>query len=234
MQDLVLDGRDKKRRSILKITNDVGNHGERTCVPMLVASTSGSPKLSHHFDGRAQISGPGVSSGYVDGEPKGVAIQSFGLNETNDGGPVFSFLVWGVENLGRKANPEDLHLELDYSHVLPAAAGRELNAFAVEGFYILKNSLPQDFDYSRKLIYQSGVSEKMELTVLPSPIGTPGVVGFIASRTWHGFKTDVGFTMNGAPGRVYGGHYSDSLVVAYPRVSCGSQEKDLDYAVRAP
>ncbi len=60
------------------------------------------PKFSHHGNGFAQISETGLRSGVFKtvGFFKGVAIKSINLFlRNNDGGPLYAFNIWGLDNM---------------------------------------------------------------------------------------------------------------------------------------
>lgn len=230
IQDLVRYGQRNKECSILKIATDVQNHGHRFLTASYQAFTSGDLKLSHHFDGRAQISGTGVISGYEpDGVPRGAAVQSFKLNETNDGGPVFTFMTWGCENLKRAGANDDLCLIPDGRFIHSEERDRRLNGIAIKGYYLLKEKLPKDFDFSKQLRCQSPIDGTLFLHLVQSPVTTPGVLGFLATFGWCGFTEPFGFTLSGAPGQVYDQRYCDGLSVIYPHTSGSEHGVDLNY-----
>jgi hypothetical protein len=213
---------------------DTSNHGERLAEVKYSAFTSGSLKLSHHPDGRAQFSGTGIISGFDKdtGKPKGASVQSFCLNTTNDGGAMFSFLLWGLEHFKRPGISTDCQLQLDPRRTHSSYQGRNLNAIAIEGFYILKSSLPLGYIFTEKLLYRTPVGGEALLSLVPSPPNTPGVLGFVASPACRGFaKEDFGFTLSGAPGVIYDEHYCDCLCAYYPYREAISQSPTLDLHV---
>jgi len=217
IQDLLRMQNDKQECGIFKYATDINNHGRRKAPILYSAYTSGNVKLSHHSDGRAQISGEGVLSGYnQDGTPKGAAIMSFPLHTTNDGGMVFSFLFWGIQNIKRDGQVTDYILKIDKNRIRNHHQDMRLNAYAIEGYYILKQDLPDGFDYSRTITYNNPIAGVIELTLIPSPDITPGVLGLGATLGHHDFNTELGFTLSGAPGLIYDKKYCDGLSMIYP------------------
>lgn len=219
-KDLVRISAQDKTCMISKITTDVTNHGVRTVKPSYVAFTSGEAKLTHHFDGRAQISGTGVLSGYEkDGTPKGASIRSFPLSSTNNGGPVFTFSAWGIEKACRDTKSNDIILTPETKYIHSLNNDRELNAYIVKGFYILKKPI-QEWANSNEIPpiigFNSPIEGPVELSLVPSPENLPGVIGLLATFGHHGFQDDFGFTLQGAPGYIYNDKFCDGLSIIYP------------------
>ena len=173
--DLIRYKQENKKCIIAKYACDVLNHGKRTVTPHYRAFTSGEAKLSHHFDGRAQISGTGVLSGYdCNGNPKGAAIQSFRLNKSNDSGPVFTFIVWGCSYLQRDIKENDILLIPNEKYIHSADKALPLNSYVVKGFYLLKSWFTSDQTELNRITFRSKIEGDVELTIVPSPPKTPG------------------------------------------------------------
>ncbi len=230
IKDLIRQNVQDKKCLIYKFATDTDNHGKRTVTPSYRAFTTGEAKLTHHFDGSAHISGEGVLSGYdYNGKPKGAGIKSFPLNETNDGGPVFGFLVWGCEQSCRNAKKNDVVLTLNSSRIHSADINKELNGYTIEGFYILKALIKPNNPIPSKIIYHSAIVGYPELTIIPSPENIPGVIGLVATPSNHGFKEKFGFTLSGAPGQIYDKHFCDCLSIIYPLRETPKNHINLDY-----
>lgn len=228
--DLIRYKQKNKKCIIAKFASDVLNHGKRTVTPHYQAYTTGEAKLSHHFDGRAQISGTGVLSGYdINGKPKGAAIQSFPLNKNNDSGPVFSFLVWGCGNLQRDKKDNDTLLIPNDKYIHSADRDLSLNAYVVKGFYLLKSWFPPGQTALDDITFRSKIEGDVKLTIVPSPPKTPGVIGLLATKANHCFKAKFGFTLSGAPGQIYNNRFCDSLNIIYPFIGSSIPGQNLDY-----
>lgn len=218
----------EKKSFVLKGLTDVNNHGKRTVKAHYRAITSGEVKLTHHMDGRAQISGEGVISGFDEqGNPRGASVQSMPLITSNDGGPMFTFLTWGIEHF-RDAKIDDTILELDPSMIHSADQGLDLNAYAVKGFYILKSVLPANFDYSSYVECDSPIEGRIKLKLVPSPDSIPGVLGFYAIKANGSHSERFGFNLSGAPGKTING-YCEGLIVCYPAPENAEADINLDY-----
>ena len=229
IKDLIRIGKEDKNCLIFKAATDVLNHGKRTAAFKYSAFTSGEAKLTHHYDGRAHISGDGVESGYHDnGEPKGAALKSFPLNLNNDGGPVFSFLTWGCEFACRDAQERDFLLIPKDEYIHTADQHEDLNAYVVKGFYLLKEWFNPEDLILETVIYESPVEGSVELRIIPSPQNTPGVLGLLATKANHGFKDKFGFTLSGAPGSIYDKKYCDALCMVYPYQDTSGEHVNLN------
>lgn len=230
IKDLMRLNAQDKKCLISKFATDTDNHGIRTVDPSYRAFTSGEAKLTHHFDGRAHISGEGVVSGYnEDGTSKGAGIKSFALTSNNDGGPVFGLLAWGCEKSCRDSKANDIILILDSRHIHSAHANKDLNGYVVKGFYILKSCITPNNPIPPKVIYHNPIEGNIEVTIVPSPDNVPGVIGLLATPSNHGFKDEFGFTLSGAPGQIYDKHFCDCLSIIYPFQESSKDYKNLDY-----
>lgn len=230
-KDLLRIDKENKKCLVEKATADILNHGERIVTPHYTAVTSGEAKITHHYDGNAQISGTGVISGfYEDGNPKGAGIKSFPLYSNNNGGPVFSFLVWGCEYACRDAQDKDFLIIPNDQYIHTSNRDKNLNAYEIKGFYLLKewfnpNDLQKDI-----VTYRSNIAGEVQLKLIPSPEKTPGVIGLLAAKSNHGFKDQFGFTLSAAPGKVYNNQYCESLSIIYPYQKIPSPLISLDYS----
>lgn len=230
IKDLVRINAKNKKCLVSKFATDINNHGIRTVTPSYKAFTSGEAKLTHHFDGNAQVSGQGVLSGYKeDGSHKGAGIKSFPLTTNNDGGPVFSFLNWGCEHSCRDSKKDDIVLTPDPRYIHSSHIGKNLNGYCLKGFYILKKCIIPHDPIPPKVIYHSPIEGDVELTIIPSPEKVPGVIGLLATWVNHGFKDEFGFTLQGAPGQIYNDHFCDCLSIIYPFQQAETKYENLDY-----
>ena len=230
IKDLIRLNAQDKKCLIIKVTTDTDNHGVREANPSYRASTSGEAKLTHHFDGKAQISGEGVLSGFEkDGTPKGAGIQSFPLTTHNDGGAVFGFLTWGCQKSCRDSKSNDIILTPNLKYTHTSHSDKDLNGYVVKGFYILKKYISPNNQIPQKIIYNNPIEGDIEITIVPSPEHIPGVIGLLATFSNHGFKDEFGFTLNGAPGRIYDKHFCDCLSIIYPFQGSSKDDTKLDY-----
>jgi len=230
IKDLIRLNTHNKKCLIFKFATDTYNNGIRIVDPIYSAFTSGEAKLTHHFDGKAHISGKGVISGYNnDDTPKGAGIQSFPLTFSNDGGPVFDFLVWGCEQNCRSYKKNDIILTSNLRREYNINTQNDLNGYTVKGFYILKKDIIPNNPIPSKLTYYSHIAGNLDLTIVPSPNNVPGVIGLIATPSNHEFKTEFGFTLSGAPGQIYNKHFCDCLSIIYPFQGLEKNYKNLDY-----
>lgn len=218
-----------KKCSIYNLTTDLNNHGNRTGIPNYNAFTSGEVKLTHHFDGNAQISGKGVLSGYNEnGIGRGAAIKSFTLTENNDGGPVFTYLMWGLEEC-RNSKKSDMVLDPDPRYIHDSHIKKKLNGYVIKGFYILKKNITPNNPLPSTVRWNNPIEGEIEISLVPSPENVPGVLGLFATYSNHGFESKSGFTLMGAPGQIYDDHFCDGLSIIYPFQGSLKDCKDLDY-----
>ncbi len=230
IKDLIRINVKDKKCLIYKVVTDTKYHGIRTVTPSYTAFTSGEAKLTHHFDGNAQISGTGVISGYEkNGKPKGASIKSFPLNSINDGGPVFGFLTWGCDIACRNTKTQDIILTPELKYIHSSDTTKTLNGYAIKGFYILKKYISPNNPIPQKVIYNSPIEGEIELTIVPSPDNVPGVIGLVATPSNHEFKNEFGFTLQGAPGEIYDKHFCDFLSIIYPFQGTSKDQENLNY-----
>jgi hypothetical protein len=219
VKDLVRINLEEKNCSILKIISDCQNTGTRLFKPSRqdIDYTDGDVKLSHHYSGKAHISGDNVTSGWdEDGKPKGFAIDSFPLLEVNDGGPVFVFQVWGLNYL-RNAKTRDYVLTPDKKYIHPDHQNKNLKGFAIKGFYIKKTELVEQLGLIPNLLnYYSSVEGHIELQLIPSPENCPGIIGILSTFGPQPINDPCGFILSGAPGEIYNNKYCDTLSIMYP------------------
>lgn len=229
IQDLIRPKGEAARCSVVKLAWHQKNHGMRTTKALYQAVTTGNLKLSHHLSGRAQISGEGVVSGYDEqGNPKGAAIVAFLLDESNDGGTTLGFMTWGVQHHPRDAKAGDIVLIPDVARIHSSVAGEPLNAIVVEGYYLLKKFLPKP-PFSQDVVnYHNPIAGDCQLQIVQSPDASPGVLGFCASFTKTEATAKSGFTLSGAPGKIYG-DYCDGISIIYPHEIESPLDVDLDW-----
>lgn len=218
---------------VMKFLADTQHNGLAKRKPFYQAATTGNAKLTHHFDGNAQISGSGVISGFEsDGKPRGAALHSLALNKVNDGGPIFSYLVWGLEGL-RPAKISDVKLVPTTSPLYSRFRGQKFNAYLVKGFYIPKTDLPKSVLNGGKVLFKSSVAGTELLTVVPSPEKTPGVLCVNANLAYHGFTYRCGFTLGAAPGFIDKDGFCPQLALIYPYDGEIDKYINLDYIPEA-
>ncbi len=193
------------------------------------AFTSWEVKLTHHFDGRAHISGTGILSWYLeDWTPKGASIKSFPLSENNDWWPVFTFLVWGLKKNWRDGSREDIVLVPSKKNIHPNHIWKELNGYVVKWFYILKNSIIPNNPIPSQVIYHSPVEGDILVNIVQSPDDCLWVIGLSATFAHHGF-IDKWFAVFGAPTKIYNKEFCDWLGIVYPFTWPDDGSINLDY-----
>jgi len=225
-QDKIRINSNNKKCLILKAKSDCNHHGLRSVRPDYRAVTSGDVKFAHHFDGRSHISGKGVLSGYdKDGNPKGASLYAFKLSESNDTGAFFSMLFYGWEFF-RDTTKSSIILTPDERNIHTVDQGREdLNGIFVKALYFLKEWLTPEQLSRKTLLCQSRIEGEVEVTLLPSPAKSPGLIGLFAAKAHHGFTAPFGFSMSGAPGKIDDKGFCDNLVIIYPHD--GASEGDV-------
>ncbi|HRH23191.1 MAG TPA: hypothetical protein PK295_01015 [Candidatus Magasanikbacteria bacterium] len=227
-QDKVRINFEERKCAVIKTKTDVNHHGIASRKCDYFVSTSGDVKMAHHLDGRAHISGKGVNSGYISGNPKGAAIESFRLTETNDGGAVWTMLLWGID-LFRDAVKKSIVLVPDDRFIHSAHRVEELNAYEIKALYFLKNWFTSEQLLQTKFLCQSPIEGLVEVTLVPSPPKCPGIIGLFATRGIHGFNSNFGFSMSGAPSKVDSLGFCQGLGILYPYIDDKVKIDTLDF-----
>lgn len=166
--------------------NGQKNIGKGTIIERYSIDGSNSPKISHHLDGRAHVSGNGIISGYDEsGKPKGLSIKSFPLNICNDGGPIAVFQI-GINNLIKNKEITEINFKKKFI-ILNEKNAKDLRSsikekyeYVIEIYYILKKDLPSNFKFFKtkttKLHPTYGL---LNLLVIPTPRNCPGCMGIV-------------------------------------------------------
>lgn len=180
------------------------------------------PKLTHHSDGTAHISGSGIISGFYKTKrrAKGVYVESMNLfRNDNDGGPIFTFSFWGLNDFGSSsanANQNVVFAEDDIGSYRLNLEGQ--SDFCIEGFYISKALEKMIDPISRIFIKQHPVFGELPLKILPTPDNCPGYIGLACFRGITGSKEKSGFSLTGGPGKINKDGYFENIAVMKPSI----------------
>lgn len=204
------------------------------------------PKLMCHFDGSCQISGSGIRSGFykLTRRPKGVATQSPCFN---DGGPIFGFLCWGLDQFpidkGRNRicvifDSASIHIDPYLGHD-NGLHGVKYDAYVFEGFY-LPNAAVKHLDLATGIIrYKHPNFGIIPLKYIPPPKNSAGFIAIGCRPTGHGFKTDYGLTYGGGVSIPDQASHTTQIQVIFPsegNITGGgrdSHHKMLDFNLRS-
>ena len=228
-QDKVRINFEDKKCMIIKLKSDVNHHGIAERKIDYSAVTSGDVKMTHHLDGKAHISGEGVTSGYDDeGSPKGAAIESFKLTKSNDGGKFWCMSLWGFDSL-RDTTKKSIILIPDDQYIHSHHHEEYLNAYEIMAIYLLKDWLTPEQLLQSTVVCQSPIEGRINVTLVPSPTKCPGIIGLWATRGARRLKSNFGFTMSGAPGKIDRSGFCDGLSLIYPAVDVECETENLDF-----
>ncbi len=160
------------------------------------------PKLSHHIDGRAQVSGQGIISGFykLSGRAKGVHVQSMDLSRNdNDGGPIFTFMVWGLEEFN--SPPRSNQVIFEENEILEGLPNdTAISGYLIEGYYFSKSLEGWVDPISGIIIKTHPHFGDLKLKRVLSNNAAPGFLGIACFKITHGFPDKVGCIINGGPG----------------------------------
>ncbi|MDB5204412.1 MAG: hypothetical protein JWP09_440 [Candidatus Taylorbacteria bacterium] len=197
------------------------------------------PKLMQHIDGKAQISGDGIRSGFFKSikRPKGVSTES---PTFNDGGPVFSFLGWGLENFSKKHEKESIIFQQKDLHLDPFLDQNTLKGdyYLFEGYYIPREAAKYIDQKTGILLYKTVALGTIPLKCIPLPSSnTPGFVGISCRRVNHGFNKTHGFSYGGGVSQGDKDGFLTQINVMYPldedfHKNSTSYPKELDFSFK--
>ena len=176
------------------------------------------PKLTHHADGTAHISGTGIISGFykLRRKAKGVHVESMNLfRNDNDGGPIFIFSCWGLDDFGSTSANDNQNIIFEQQEIRTYPLGPEGRSdYVIEGFYVSK-ALERMIDPVTRIFLKSHpLFGELPLKILPAPDNAPGYIGLAC---FHGFtqsQHDSGFSLTGGPGRTDNtGHFENIAII---------------------
>lgn len=124
----------------LKQFNEVGIHWTKSKNKFYI--TSYIPKLTHHRDGRAHVSGGKIVSGFYKffKKGKGIYTKSYDLLEVNnDGGPTMGATIWGLDHFSNKEKNNTILF--DESTIFEDFIGKREGSpdcYVIEAYYVPK------------------------------------------------------------------------------------------------
>lgn len=159
------------------------------------------PKLIHHPDGSAQISGPGIRSGFFKflKIPKGVSTRG---PHFNDGGPIFGFLFWGLQGFVQNKSKNVIVFEKsdfhsDLGKLKTPNKRKAKSGYIIEAFYRPKSSLKYFNSVTRSGLMQHPNFGVIPVKFVPPHPSAPGLIILSCRRTKVRFKSEHGFSYGG-------------------------------------
>lgn len=179
------------------------------------------PKLICHSDGSSQVSGSGIRSGFfkLTGKPKGVATES---PRFNDGGPIFTFLCWGLNKFPTEKNKNLILFNAANIHIDPYLGHRQgltaakYDAYIFEGFYLPRQAMNHLNVASGIINFKHPNFGVIPLKYIPSPKNSPGFIAIGCRPSGRGFETDHGLTYSGGVSLSDKEGYTTHLCLTFP------------------
>ena len=195
-------------------------------------------KFSHHPDGFAQFSGPGITSGRnVDGTAKGMAVFTSPLNEIFRG-PAFNYAIRNIEELELIQNVDADAMVFDLSEYLPIGPTNALN-FEAHYFVPMWRRFVRYDAKDRPIInIQHPCGANLELRIFPSATECdyPGILGFELYQIPRDLGT--GYSFGGPAERMrrneHGQRIADAIFCMYPRDDRIAAERSLQFPPQTP
>ena len=122
-------------------------------------------------------------------------------------------------------------MEPDDRFIHSSCEGKELNGVVIRALYLLKEWLTPEQLSREKLICVSRIEGEVEVVLVPSFPNCPGLIGLFAAKANHGFKSEFGFSISGAPGMKDDKGFCDNLTIIYPHIPSNDDIPILDYKV---
>lgn len=186
------------------------------------------PKLTHHADGHAHVSGSGIVSGFykLTGKPKGVHVDSMKLaRNDNDGGPIFGATIWGLE--GFNLQKELSSISFDESQIsIRINNGLPHEGYVIEGYYFSKSEEKFIEPITNTILKQHPNFGEWRLKVVRSLDKSPGFLALGCFKITHGYEEKSGIVIGGAPGFVRDGQY-EMIWIMRPALSSVFNKSNL-------
>ena len=179
------------------------------------------PKLMHHIDGTAQISGTNIRSGFYknSGRPKGLYVDSMDLKlNDNDGGPIFSYFVWGLDKFRKKIIKRGKTIKINDADIIrdPHYPPKDKPGIVVEGFYIDKRNMKFLNLSSSNFSFPHPNYGVVPLKYIPGKKECHGILALFCRETNSGFDSDYGVSVGGGLGKRYPDGSWEELNYIYP------------------
>lgn len=173
------------------------------------------PKLMHHIDGSTQISGTKIRSGFFKTvkKPKGVMTVSPNFN---DGGPIFTFLCWGLENFDTRTKKGIIFEKKHISSGQPILDGDKFEGYGFEGFYLPRAAVSSINLTDGTILFRHPNFGVIPLKYVPAPSNSPGIIAISCRRMRHGFESNHGFTYGGGVTKTDENGCNTQIHVLYP------------------
>lgn len=189
------------------------------------------PKITHHIDGSAHVSGTGIYSGDYKSfkKKKGVFLTSADLIQKNhDGGPIFGFTIWGNECMKPSSRKRGTILIKNSDCINDFLGPKEgKSGLGFLGFYLDEKALINLNVATGNITFHHPNYGIVPLKYVPGHKNTPGVIGILCLRLKVEFKSDFGVAMGGGPGPSFSDGSWEHMNVIHPISALGGDGKGV-------
>lgn len=214
IQDRVnLNGQEAIYRIIqFQFPNNLVGARKRIILDKPIYFSKNKPKLSHHSEsGKFQISstshrvGYKILSGFTEtGEPKCIGNQSVRLNkESNDGGPIFSGVFWGINNMPIIQVNSSKEIVFQNNQIKDQAMNNsgQKPGLAIHFFHFFKNNNRLDYIDNQWARYSHKLYKKPALVNIVDPGKShPFLLGISCMSMRLNDQSEYGYRIGGGPG----------------------------------